>query len=51
MLREDWRAAPRGRPELSKAMNAAKDVGSNLLVLLALVWAFGIPAGFIYWIS
>ncbi len=51
MLLENWRAVPRGRPELSKAMNAAKDVGSNLLVLLALVWAFGIPATFIYWVS
>jgi hypothetical protein len=26
-------------------------MGANLLVLLALAWAFGIPAGFIFWTS
>ncbi len=34
-----------------KVGEAASEVGANLLVLLALLWAFGIPAGFIYWTS
>lgn len=32
-------------------MDRAREVGSNLLVLVGLAWAFGIPAGFIHWIS
>ncbi len=34
-----------------KASDAAREAGANLMVLLALLWAFGIPAGFIYWTS
>ncbi len=34
-----------------KASEAASEVGANLMVLLALVWAFGVPAGFIFWTS
>lgn len=36
---------------MSKARDAAKEAGANLLVLLALLWAFGIPAGFVHWIG
>jgi hypothetical protein len=34
-----------------KVGEAASEVGANLLVLLALLWAFGMPAGFIHWTS
>lgn len=34
-----------------KASEAAKEAATNLLVLLALAWALGIPAGFIFWTS
>lgn len=36
---------------MSKARDAAKEAGTNLLVLLMLVWAFGIPTGLIHWTS
>jgi hypothetical protein len=36
---------------MMKASEAASEVGANLMVLLALVWAFGVPAGFIFWTS
>lgn len=36
---------------MSRAVDVAKEAGSNLLMVLALTWAFGIPTGIIYWVS
>lgn len=36
---------------MARASEPAKEAATNLLVLLALLWAFGIPAGFIQWTS